>query len=155
MIAYAWVNAGTPCAASTAGAGDEQPADGEAASSLLDVGREDAAFAGGGGVLESCVFDAGGAEGCGRIELEALAAEALWRAARAVWALLLRAVGPEPGDGAAAAVSAISLCSVAFVALPTFRALEEAEQTYQVIQMLVVVFLLLFVLFCVVRMRVM
>ncbi|CAN0330492.1 unnamed protein product, partial [Laminaria digitata] len=120
MVAYAWVNAGTPCDAAGAGAGYEA-----SWPPPLDGGLEDAAL------LDGISAGGGGGSGCGRIELEVLAVEALWRAARAVWSLLLRAVGPEPGDGAAAAVSAISLCSVAFVALPTFRALEDAEQTYQ------------------------
>eukprot|EP00904_Undaria_pinnatifida_P003802 jgi/Undpi1/13422/HiC_scaffold_8.g03081.m1 len=124
MFAYAWVNAGAPCAADAVG--------GQAAAAAFEGSPLGGGVSGDGGndVRESCVFDAG-SEGCGRIELEALAMEALRRAARAVWALLLRAARPELGDGAAAAVSAISLCSVAFVALPAFHALEDAEQTYQ------------------------
>lgn len=70
--------------------------------------------------------------GANRIELETLALEALWRTGRALWALFMRVIKPQAGDGEAAAVAAISLLSVAFVALPTFRALEDAERTYQV-----------------------
>ena len=149
MFAYAWVNAGAPCAADAVG--------GQAAAAAFEESPLGGGVSGDGGndVRESCVFDAG-AEGCGRIELEALAMEALRRAARAVWALLLRAARPELGDGAAAAVSAISLCSVAFVALPAFHALEDAEQTYQVIQPFLFCFLwrayqVIQVFFCVVR----
>lgn len=68
----------------------------------------------------------------GGIELETLALALLWRAARAAWSLVLRAVWLDAGDVAATTVTVTSLCSVAFIALPTFRALEDAERTYQV-----------------------
>lgn len=68
----------------------------------------------------------------GGIELETLALAALWRAARAAWSLVLRAIRLDAGDVATTTVTVTSLCSVAFIAFPTFRALEDAEQTYQV-----------------------
>ena len=80
----------------------------------------------------SCDAEADRAAACDGIKLETLAFVALCRAARAGWALVLRALRPETGDGAAVAVTVTSLCSVAFIALPVFRALEDAERTYQV-----------------------
>lgn len=68
----------------------------------------------------------------GGIELETLALAVLWRAARAAWSLILRALRLDAGDVVATIVTVTSLCSVAFIALPTFRALENAERTYQV-----------------------
>ncbi|CAM9326436.1 unnamed protein product [Ascophyllum nodosum] len=79
----------------------------------------------------SCDAEADRAAACDGIKLETLAFVALCRAARAGWALVLRALRPETGDGAAVAVTVTSLCSVAFIALPVFRALEDAERTYQ------------------------
>lgn len=114
MIAYAWANTGSP--------NDQEQAAAEDLSAAPDQGA-----VGSGG----CQLGAG-ATRPGRVELEVLALEALCRACRAVWALVLRVLRPEVKDGAAAAVTVISLCSVAFVALPTFRALEDAERTYQV-----------------------
>lgn len=72
--------------------------------------------------------------GEGAFEIERWASQVLERALRAAGALIMRALQPAAGDGAASVVAVISACSVAFLAAPTFRALADAERTYQVLR---------------------
>lgn len=128
-VAYAWINAdgdgGGTATASQACATlpPVGPEEGESYEGECGADYGDGHATGGGG---------GGAAACGRLRLEELAVAALWQAAAALWALASRALRPEGGDVAAAAVAVVSLCSVSFFAVPTFRALEDAERTYQV-----------------------
>lgn len=140
MVAYAWIDADADAATCNPDDDIASSETNEASSSWHgedsfhtgdDRYDSDAIDGGVGGYPTGSGGGGGGKGTCGKVRLEVLAFEALWRAVGAAWALLSRILRPEAGDGAAAAVAAISLCSVAFFAVPTFKALEDAEQTYQ------------------------